>query len=87
MTAKSKYSQEVINIAKHYHKWVEWSDEDNYYIGQCPNLFYGGCDGDDEVEVYKELLESVYDSIDISLRNNTLPEPFDYKLDKVKHAT
>ena len=22
-----------------YHKWVEWSDEDQVYIGKCPELF------------------------------------------------
>lgn len=25
----------------HYHKWVEWSDEDKVYIGKCPALITG----------------------------------------------
>ena len=24
-----------------YHKWVEWSDEDQVYIGKCPDLITG----------------------------------------------
>ena len=38
-----------------YLKIVEWSEEDNCYIGTCPTLFGAGCHGDDEAEVYKEL--------------------------------
>ncbi len=29
-----------------YHKWVEWSDEDEAYIGKCPDLITG-IHGDD----------------------------------------
>ncbi len=38
-----------------YHRWVEWSDEDQVYIGRCPDLFLGGCHGDNPVKVYAEL--------------------------------
>lgn len=31
-----------------YVKIVEWSDADQCFIGSCPDLFYGGCHGDDE---------------------------------------
>ena len=31
-----------------YAKVVEWSDEDDCYVGSCPGLFPGGCHGDDE---------------------------------------
>jgi hypothetical protein len=24
-----------------YHKWVEWSEEDQAYIGKCPDLITG----------------------------------------------
>jgi hypothetical protein len=30
-----------------YTKFVEWSDEDNCFIGSCPQLMYGGSYGDD----------------------------------------
>ena len=44
--------------ADHYHKWVEWSDEDQTYIGRCPDLITG-IHGDDPVRVYAELCEVV----------------------------
>lgn len=24
-----------------YHKWIEWSEEDQVYIGKCPDLITG----------------------------------------------
>ena len=41
-----------------YHKWVEWSDEDQAYLGRCPDLITG-IHGDDPVEVYGELCSLV----------------------------
>ncbi len=35
-----------------YHKWVEWSEEDQVYIGQCPDLITG-IHGDDPLQVYE----------------------------------
>jgi hypothetical protein len=26
-----------------YHRFVRWSDEDQCYIGNCPDINYGGC--------------------------------------------
>ena len=46
-----------------YHRWVEWSEEDQVYIGKCPDLITG-IHGDDPVLVYKELGEVVQDVID-----------------------
>lgn len=46
-----------------YLKIVEWSEEDRCYVGSCPGLFYGGCHGDSEAEVYKELCEIVDENI------------------------
>lgn len=46
-----------------YHRWVEWSDEDQVYIGKCPDLITG-IHGDDPVQVYKDLVEVVQDAID-----------------------
>lgn len=47
----------------HYHRWVEWSDEDQVYIGKCPDLITG-IHGDDPVQVYKELGKTVLEMID-----------------------
>jgi predicted RNase H-like HicB family nuclease len=41
-----------------YHKWVEWSDEDQTYIGKCPDLITG-IHGDDPVRLCSELCEVI----------------------------
>lgn len=38
-----------------YAKIVEWSEEDQCYVGSAPGLLLGGCHGDDEKEVFEEL--------------------------------
>ena len=48
-----------------YLKIVEWSEEDQCYIGTCPGLMLGGIHGDDETKVYKELSEAVGEWIEI----------------------
>ncbi len=48
-----------------YVKIVEWSDEDQCFIGSCPSLFYGGCHGDDEKSVFSELCQIVDENIAI----------------------
>jgi len=59
-----------------YLKIVEWSDEDQLYIGTCPELFGGGCHGDDEAKVYKELCEIVDEWIEIYKKfGDPLPKP------------
>lgn len=45
-----------------FHKWVEWSDENGAYIGQCPDLI-SGIHGDDPIRLYAELCEVVDDVI------------------------
>ena len=41
-----------------YHKWVEWSEEDQTYIGKCPDLITG-IHGNDAIEVYRDLCQVV----------------------------
>ena len=48
-----------------YLKLVEWSEEDNCYVGTCPELFGGGCHGDDEARVYKDLCKLTDEWIEI----------------------
>ena len=48
-----------------YVKIVEWSDEDQCYVGSCPGLFYGGCHGDNEQEVFSELCCVVEETIEL----------------------
>ena len=48
-----------------YEKIVVWSEEDQIFIGMCPELFYGGVHGDDPVEVFKELCEAADEWVEI----------------------
>ena len=49
----------MVNQSTRYVKVVEWSDEDQCYIGSAPGLMYGGCHGPDERKVYAELCDIV----------------------------
>ena len=42
-----------------YIKIVEWSDEDESFIGYCPGIIGPCCHSDIEVEVYRQLCEIV----------------------------
>jgi predicted RNase H-like HicB family nuclease len=48
-----------------YAKIVEWSEEDQCYVGSSPGLLYGGCHGSDEEEVFAELCQVVEETIDL----------------------
>lgn len=59
-----------------YAKIVEWSDEDQCYVGSCPGLFYGGCHGDDEQQVFAELCTIVEETIILYKKDHKpLPTP------------
>jgi len=59
-----------------YVKLIEWSEEDKCYIGSCPELFYGGCHGVNEYEVFTELCGIVEETIELYKRDSKpLPEP------------
>lgn len=63
-------------IADQYEKIVYWSDEDECYIGICPEFFGGGVHGDDPEAVFKELLEVVDEWVAIHEKDgDPLPEP------------
>ena len=58
-----------------YHKWVEWSEEDQAYIGKCPDLITG-IHGDDPKEVYAELCEVIEEVVaHFDAEGRTLPAP------------
>lgn len=54
-----------MKLSDTYLKVVEWSEEDNCYVGRCPGLMLGGVHGLDEVNVYQELCEAVEEWIQI----------------------
>ncbi len=59
-----------------YVKIVEWSDEDECFVGSCPGLLYGGCHGDDEQAVFAELCGIVDEAIELYERDGrALPPP------------
>ena len=46
-----------------YVKIVEWSEEDQCYVGSAPGLIFGGCHGTDEKAVFEELCRIVDEAI------------------------
>ena len=59
-----------------YTKFVGWSDEDNCFIGTCPELMYGGSHGDDATKVFIELCEMVDEAIETLEEAGTpVPQP------------
>jgi hypothetical protein len=45
----------IKKISDNYLKVVEWSEEDQCYVGTAPGLLFGGVHGKDEEKVFKEL--------------------------------
>jgi predicted RNase H-like HicB family nuclease len=72
-----------------YVKVVEWSEEDQCYVGSSPGLLYGGCHGDNEREVFNELCEIVEETIALYKEDGKpLPPPTSGRdfANKVQHA-
>ena len=49
--------------SKRYVKIVEWSGEDQVYVGSAPGLISGGCHGSDERAVFDELCQIVDEAV------------------------
>lgn len=59
-----------------YVKIVEWSEEDQCYVGSSPGLIYGGCHGGDEKLVFDELCRIVEEAIELYRKaGKPLPPP------------
>ena len=61
-----------------YLKFIRWSDEDNLYVGYCPDLFpWGGvCHGASEETTYKELCSLVRAEVEeLQTAGKELPVP------------
>ena len=66
--------------ADKYVKLVEWSDQNQCFIGSCPQLFYGGCHGNEPRAVFDELCQIVEEMIEIYKQDGkTLPPPLSGK--------
>ena len=61
-----------------YLKFVRWSDDDDAYVGYCPDLFpWGGaCHGADEEQTYRQLRALVREEIEqLTADGKELPPP------------
>lgn len=59
-----------------YVKLVEWSEEDQCFVGQCPGIIGPCCHGGDEAQVYAELCQIVDEWIDtLKADGKPLPRP------------
>jgi hypothetical protein len=69
-----------------YLKIVQWSEEDQCYVGTCPGLMLGGVHGGVEAEVYGELCRvveewiSIHDEDSIPLPPDTAGKKYSGKL-------
>ncbi len=65
-----------MKLSDQYLKIVEWSEEDQCYVGHCPGLMLGGVHGNEETKVYKELCKVVEEWIEIYRKDaDPLPNP------------
>jgi predicted RNase H-like HicB family nuclease len=59
-----------------YLKVVEWSEEDQCFVGSAPGLILGGCHGDDELAVFQELCRIVDEAVALHhTEGRPLPPP------------
>ena len=59
-----------------YVKIVEWSSDDQCYVGSAPGLIYGGCHGPEEKEVFEELCKVVEEVLSLYREDGRpLPPP------------
>ncbi len=68
--------KQIKEQAARYAKFVEWSDEDQCFIGRCPEIMAGGVHGGDEARVYAELCQAVEEWIEMLHKDGVpLPDP------------
>ncbi len=59
-----------------YVKIVEWSEEDQCYVGSSPGLMLGGCHGDDQQRVFQDLCQIIEEMIELYRQEGKpLPPP------------
>lgn len=59
-----------------YAKIVEWSEEDQCFVGSAPGLLYGGCHDPDEKQVFADLCEIVDEANELyQQEGKSLPPP------------
>lgn len=63
-----------MKTADRYPKLVEWSEEDQCFVGSAPGFIGPCCHGKDETEVYKELCGIVEEWVEIH-EKESIPLP------------
>jgi predicted RNase H-like HicB family nuclease len=59
-----------------YVKIVEWSEEDQCYVGSSPGLMFGGCHGEEQQQVFQELCGIVEEIVELYRQEGRpLPPP------------
>ena len=72
--------KQIKEQAARYAKFVEWSDEDQCFIGRCPEIMAGGVHGRDEAREYAELCQAVGEMVALIHADGcALPESLDAK--------
>ena len=62
-----------MRLGDRYHKWIEWSDDDESYLGRCPDVITG-IHGEDPVQLYADLCDIVDDVLtDLRESGRNLP--------------
>ena len=67
-----------MKTADRYLRYVLWSDEDQAYIGYCPDLFPAGgvCHAESEEQAYHQLCELVREEVaDLEQERRPVPSP------------
>jgi predicted RNase H-like HicB family nuclease len=66
----------IMKAQDQYLQFVRWSEEDQTYVGYCPDLFPAGgvCHGTTPVEAFTQLSEIVEDTV-ITAQSEGLPLP------------
>ena len=64
-----------MKLIDQYHKWIEWTEEDQIYIGKYPDLITG-IHGDNPIQLYSELCDVIEDVIQyFTKEGRELPPP------------
>ena len=64
----------MIKIKENYLKIVEWSEEDQCFVGTAPGLILGGVHGNNQRKVFDELCKAVDDAV-VMLKKEGKPIP------------
>lgn len=71
---KTNRKERIRQMAAHYPRIIEWSDEDNLFIGSAPPLVGQCCHGETEEKVARQLAVIVEDLVE-DVIDGKMPEP------------